>query len=60
MWARVPAGETDQSYAERLLESGVLITPGSFFGPGNEEWVRLALVPPLEECQRAMERWAEL
>jgi acetylornithine aminotransferase len=42
--------EGDDSLAERLLESGVVLAPGSFFGsPG---YVRLALVPPLETCER--------
>jgi len=43
--------EGDDAFAERLLESGVIVAPGSFFGsPG---YFRLALVPPLETCVRA-------
>jgi acetylornithine aminotransferase len=43
--------EGDDALAERLLESGVIVAPGSFFGsPG---YFRLALVPPLETCVRA-------
>jgi acetylornithine aminotransferase len=38
---------------ELLLERGVLIYPGSFFGPSGEGYVRFALVPTLEECERA-------
>ena len=45
---------------ERLLERGVIITPGSFFGPSGEGYVRFALVPTLEECERAAAILAEL
>lgn len=57
LWCRVPAGESDASYAQRLLERGILVSPGSFFGPGNESWFRVALVPSLEDCSEALGRW---
>ncbi|MCC6672367.1 MAG: succinyldiaminopimelate transaminase [Planctomycetes bacterium] len=57
LWVRVPAGTTDQEYAERLLERGILVSPGSFFGKGQEAWFRLALVPSLEECRAACAKW---
>jgi aspartate/methionine/tyrosine aminotransferase len=31
------------------------VAPGPFFGPGGEGHVRAALVPTLDECQRAAE-----
>jgi succinyldiaminopimelate transaminase len=40
---------------ERLLERGVVLTPGSYFGPAGEGYLRLALVPTLAECSRAAE-----
>ena len=40
--------------AERLLERGLLISPGTFFGPSGAGYIRFALVPPLEECVRAV------
>jgi len=39
--------------AADLLEQGVVLAPGSFFGPGGEGFARLALVPSLEVCERA-------
>ncbi len=39
--------------APRLLEAGVLLAPGSFFGAAGEGYARLALVPPLAVCARA-------
>jgi LL-diaminopimelate aminotransferase len=31
-----------------------MVAPGSFFGPEGEGYVRMALVPTLEECERAV------
>ena len=56
---RVPAGESSEAFAERLLGHGVVVAPGSFFGPSGEGYVRLALVPSLEECERAAAILAE-
>jgi aspartate/methionine/tyrosine aminotransferase len=35
-----------------LLEAGVVLAPGVFFGPAGDGYARLALVPPLEVCER--------
>jgi aspartate/methionine/tyrosine aminotransferase len=42
-------------FHERLLERGVILTPGDYFGPAGEGYLRLALVPTLEQCERAAE-----
>jgi len=62
LWAEVPNGYggDDEAYALRLLEEGILVAPGSAFGPGGEGYIRVALVPTLAECARAIERWEEL
>ena len=39
----------------RLLELGVVLAPGDFFGPAGAGYARLALVPPLDVCRRAAE-----
>jgi succinyldiaminopimelate transaminase len=57
LWFEVPDGETDQSYTERLFESGILVAPGSFFGPGQQRFVRAALVPSADECREVAEVW---
>jgi LL-diaminopimelate aminotransferase len=44
----------------RLLEEGIVVAPGRSFGAGGEGYVRVALVPGLEECGRAIERWGSL
>ena len=53
LWIAVPDGETSEGHASRLLESGIVVTPGSFLGPSGEGYVRYALVPNVDECARA-------
>jgi N-succinyldiaminopimelate aminotransferase len=43
-----------------LLERGLLVSPGEFFGPSGAGYVRWALVPTLDECERAAAILAEL
>jgi aspartate/methionine/tyrosine aminotransferase len=59
LWVVVPGGD-DEAYALRLLEEGIVVAPGRSFGSGGEGYVRIALVPGLEECRRAIERWEKL
>jgi succinyldiaminopimelate transaminase len=54
------AGPEADALAQRLLEDGIVLAPGSFFGPAGAGYLRLALVPPLAECERAAERIAAL
>ena len=52
LWVKVDDGiET----TNMLLEHGIVVSPGRFFGPGGEGFIRLALVPALEECAQAAE-----
>jgi len=39
----------------QLLERGVVVSPGRAFGSGGEGYIRLALVPTLEECEQAVD-----
>jgi succinyldiaminopimelate transaminase len=50
LWLEVPEGESSEAFAERLLEHGVLVAPGSYLGAAGEGYVRMALVPTDEEC----------
>ena len=50
LWVEAP-GEV----VPRLLEHGVVVSPGEFFGPSGAGYVRFALVPTVEECARAAE-----
>jgi succinyldiaminopimelate transaminase len=54
LWVEVPGGRASRDWALELLERlGVVVAPGSFFGPEGEGYVRIALVPNLDECERA-------
>jgi acetylornithine/N-succinyldiaminopimelate aminotransferase len=54
LWVRVPDGTGSEVFAARLLEHGVVVAPGSYFGAAGEGYVRFALVPDLEDCRRAV------
>jgi LL-diaminopimelate aminotransferase len=62
LWITVPEafGGDDEAYALRLLDEGIVVAPGRSFGPGGEGYVRVALVPRLEECRKAIESWEGL
>src|SRR5712691_6510073 len=55
LWLEVPAGESSETFAGRLLEHGLVVSPGTFFGAAGEGYWRLALVPTEAECLRAAE-----
>jgi len=52
LWIKV---DDDIETTNTLLEHGIVVSPGRFFGPGGEGFIRLALVPALEECAQAAE-----
>ena len=52
LWVAV---DDDLAVTTRLLEHGVVVSPGRAFGPGGEGYIRLALVPTLAECEQAVE-----
>jgi succinyldiaminopimelate transaminase len=55
MWLAVPDGESSEGFAGRLLEHGVLVSPGSYLGPSGEGYARIALVQTEDQCARAVE-----
>jgi acetylornithine aminotransferase len=55
VWAATPAGESSEAFAGRLLDAGVLVAPGAFLGRSGEGYIRFALVPTEQECERAVE-----
>jgi acetylornithine aminotransferase len=56
LWVKVPPGASSAGYAGRLLEEGIVVAPGPAFGAG-EGYVRVALVPTLDECEAAIGAW---
>ena len=59
LWMRAPGGD-DVAFCESLLRLGIVITPGSYLGPGGEGFVRWALVPTLAQCEEAIARMGAL
>jgi len=55
LWVAVPDGETSEELAVRLLGQGIVVAPGAYLGPSGEGYVRIALVPTVEDCGRAAE-----
>lgn len=53
LWCRVPGDGDAEALAERLLELGIVVAPGTFFGAAGAGYVRLALVPTLADCEAA-------
>lgn len=50
LWIKV---DDDMAFTDGLLEEGIVVSPGRFFGPGGEGFIRLALVPTVDECGAA-------
>ena len=56
LWVVVPDGRTSLEWSLQLLDDAdVVVAPGSFFGPEGEGYARIAMVPTIEECERAAE-----
>ena len=57
VWAKLPGGRTDSmAFCEELMEkAGVVVTPGTSFGPSGEGHVRMALVLPPDQIALAVE-----
>ena len=56
LWVKIPEGQDADTYAERLVSAGVVVAPGTFFGAG-QGYVRVALVPTLDDCHAAIAAW---
>ena len=56
LWTRVPEGYTSAQLATRLLEEGVVVTPGNGFGEPGEGYIRMALTQKEDRLTEAIER----
>ncbi len=63
LWQRAPEGMTGLELTQKLLELGIVVTPGTWLtnqteqgiNPG-ENYIRFALVPPVEDVEEATKR----
>lgn len=58
LWAEAPAKDSI-GFAEKLLEEGVVVTPGEGFGEAGGGYVRFALTQPVERIEEALGRMEE-
>lgn len=57
VWVKVPAGHSSVSFAELILEkAGVVVPPGSAYGPSGEGFIRISLTIPDERLKEALDR----
>ncbi|HUF27753.1 MAG TPA: aminotransferase class I/II-fold pyridoxal phosphate-dependent enzyme [Gemmatimonadaceae bacterium] len=57
LWLRLPPALPSATFAERLLEEeGVVVLPGSAFGPGGEGFVRVSFIASPERLAEAARR----
>ena len=61
VWARIPQGRQSGEFTSTLLEeTGVSVTPGSFFGESGEGYLRISLstmTPRVEEGMKRISAW---
>ncbi len=61
LWVALPDGVVSATFARRALEErGVVVLPGSGFGPSGEGYFRIALVTPAARLVAAIGRLGEL
>ena len=61
LWLPVPATDSTQQFAERLLKDAhVLVAPGTGFGAGGEGYIRISLTTDDAALKTALERIAAL
>ena len=53
LWVKVPEDRPSAGWAFELLDHGIVVAPGSFFGPEGEGYVRMAMVPTIDDCRAA-------
>jgi succinyldiaminopimelate transaminase len=53
LWFALANGEGSEAAASRLLERGIVVAPGAYLGETGEGYVRVALVPTIDDCERA-------
>jgi LL-diaminopimelate aminotransferase len=57
IWVNVPQGHTSSSFAGLVLDkAGVVVSPGSAYGPSGEGFVRMSLTVPDARLVEAMDR----
>ena len=57
IWTEIPDKNKDSmEFTKKLIDVGVVVTPGIGFGKFGEGFVRIALTQPIEKIEEALER----
>ena len=57
VWAKIPRGYTSASVTEDILEqTGVVVTPGTGYGPSGEGYIRLSMTVSEDNLARGLEK----
>lgn len=56
LWAAVPGGDDWAWTQEMAVRAGVLVSPGSFYGPGGSGYARLAMVAGIDDIEEMARR----
>lgn len=60
IWTKTPDGLASWDFFDRILEAGVVTTPGAGFGPSGEGYIRLTAFGSAEATLQAVERIVSL
>jgi len=62
IWFKAPEGYDDETYARRLLDAGIVVTPGRMFActDAANGYLRMALVPSVDTIRTALNAWRAL
>jgi LL-diaminopimelate aminotransferase len=60
LWIKTPKGYTSAQFTDKLLEKGVVVTPGNGFGEPGEGYVRIALSQKRNRLEEAIQRMKDI
>ncbi len=61
LWVKTPKGLSSQDFCKKLIEeAGIVVTPGSGFGPSGEGYFRIALTVGEERLKEVAKRLKDL
>jgi LL-diaminopimelate aminotransferase len=60
LWIEIPKGYTSAQFTNKLLEKGVVVTPGNGFGEPGEGYVRIALSEKRSRLEEAVQRMKDI
>jgi LL-diaminopimelate aminotransferase len=60
VWAPIPDGSSSLEFSMKLLNAGIVATPGVGFGEYGEGYIRFALTIPVSTIEKALTRFKEV